>query len=117
MITKEINIRNFFKTLSNEDLANSVYLFGLDFDNISLDDLFGHLIALYNEVVILKDMVDRNFEQREGEHVLLPRDPKVQSVIIGDYYRKKGVLSKVLNNNDVYEVFIDYNTKQSTSNK
>ena len=114
---KELAIRNFFKTLSNEDIANSVYLFGLDFNKISLDSLFGYLIALYNEVIVLKDMVDRNFEQREGEHVLLPKDPKVQSVIIGDYYRKEGVLLKILNNKDVYELFIDYTAKQVTSGK
>lgn len=108
MDSSEQNIRNYFKTFTQEDLANSVYLFGIDFDKESLDTIFGYLIALYNEVVILKDMINRDFEQREGEHVLLPKDPKIQTIIIQDYFRKEAALQKALNNEDVYNKLISY---------
>lgn len=39
MITTEQNIRNFLKTLTVEDITNSVHFFGIDFDNESIETI------------------------------------------------------------------------------
>lgn len=111
MDTTEQNIRKYLKTFTYEDIVNSIYLFGVDFDTASIDDIMQSLCSLYKEVSDLKVMVDRNFEPLDGER--LPKDPRVQAVIIQDYDIKKTVLLKALSNTDIYNALKSYRMAES----
>ena len=113
MNTTEQNIRNYLKTFTVEDIANSVYLFGIDFDTAPIDDIMQSLSSLYKEVMGLKDMVDRDFNQKDGELVLLPKDRASQEVVIRDYSRKESALLKALSNEDIYNEFVSYKMAES----
>ena len=106
MDAAEQNIRNYLKSFTVEDIANSVYLFGIDFDTVSIDYIMESLNALYEEVKTLKAMVDRDFKPLNGE--LLPKDPVVQTGIIQDLYKKESALLKALGNKDIYSAFVNY---------
>lgn len=111
MNTTEQNIRNYLKTFTDEDIANSVYLYDINFDTAPIDYIMQSLISLYKEVSALKAIVDRNFEPLDGE--FLPKDPVIQAGIIQDYYRKESALSKALSNEDIYNAFNSYKIAES----
>lgn len=106
MNATELNIRKFLKTLSVEDIADSVYLFGIDFDNASMKSIMGAINSLYEHVDTLKSIIDRNFESMNGER--LPKDSVTQAVIVQDCSRKESALAKILSNQDVYNAFMNY---------
>ncbi len=110
---RESKIREYLKTLDYVDIANSTFLFGVDFDNDSIDQIMKSISALYMNVMSLKDLIDRDFKPVGGE--LLPKDPETQSIIIRDYNAKESALYKVLNNDDVYSAFIDFAKKERES--
>ena len=106
MLTAEQNVRNYLKSFTVEDIANSVYLFGMDFDTVPIELIMESLGTLYEEVKTLKGMIDRDFNPVNGE--ILPKDPVIQSNIIQDCFKKESALLKALSNKDVYEMFINY---------
>ena len=106
MYTTEQNIRNYLKTFTVEDIANSVYLFGVNFDTEPIESIMQSLNALYEEVKTLKGMIEKDFKPQNGE--LLPRDPMTQAGVIQDCYRKESALLKALSNTDIYNMFITY---------
>ena len=110
---RESKIREYLKTLDYVDIANSTFLFGVDFDNDSIEHIMAMIMSLYINVKNLKSIIDRNFKPVDGE--LLPKDPTVQAMIIRDYYAKESALNKVLNNDDVYTAFIDFAKKEHES--
>ena len=107
----EQNIRNHFKTFTVEDIANSVYFYGIDFDTVPMETLMKNLDGLYHEVKTLNGMIERDFKPLNGE--LLPKDPAIQSGIIQDYYRKESALLKALSNDDVYSMFSEYKRNEN----
>ena len=113
MTNTEQNIRNYLKTLTVEDIADSVYLFGMDFDKAPMIDIMEALSSLYEEVKVLEGMVERNFEQEEGKHVLIPKDRYTQDTVIRNYNRKKAALEKVLRNKNIFEIFTSYKHAES----
>lgn len=102
---EELEIRQHLKKLTYEDLADSVYLFSINFNTDSLDNIFDSIMALYQNVKVLKEMVDSNFKSTDGVKVLMPSSRETQSVVIQDYVRKEFVLEKVLANKTVKSVF------------
>lgn len=106
MIDTELNIRNYFKTFTAEDLANSIYLFDINFDTVPIESIMQALNSLYEEVKDLKAIIDRDFQSQNGE--LLPKNPMIQSTIIQDCYKKEAALLKSLSNSDVYNEFVKY---------
>lgn len=106
MITEEIEIRNFMRGLTVEDIADSVHLFGADFDSESIASLIDRVISLYSEVATLKDLVTRNFESENHDKILVPQSSETQSVVIQDYYRKSAVLEKLLSNKTIMTAVI-----------
>lgn len=97
-IINECEIRNFLKTLTVEDIANSTYLFGIDFDKATIEDILECIIVLYNNVQTLHDIIRKDFKE---DGVLLPQSPETQAVIIADYECKGSVLLKLLNNSSI----------------
>lgn len=106
MIITEQNIRNFFKTLTVEDIANSVHFFGIDFDNESIETIMQILNRLYEDVKTLRNIIDRDFKSQNGER--LPKDEHTQRIIIKDCNNKETVLFKVLSNGNIYNMFIEF---------
>lgn len=111
MITTEQNIRNYLKTLTVDDIANSVYFFVIDFDIESIESIMQLLNRLYEEVKTLRSIIDRNFESQNGER--LPKDGYTQKMIIQDCYKKESALLKILSNMDVYNMFIEFKFNNS----
>lgn len=72
-IVNEHEIRNFLKTLSVVDIADSTYLFGIDFDKAPIDDILERIIVLCNNVITLQDIIRKDFKE---EGVLLPQSPE-----------------------------------------
>ena len=106
-------IRKHLKTLTAKDIADSTYLFGIDFDNDSIENIFGALNSLYEEVISLHKMINRNFTPEDDIKVMLPKDPASQTLVIQNYYAKENALLKALNNDIIYKNFITYrNTKK-----
>lgn len=110
----EQKIREHLKKLSVVDIADSVYLFGINFDKDSMDSIMSAIFALYNEVIDLKDMVERDFESRDGEKVLMPSTPQSQAVVIGDYYRKSDALTKVMASKEIRSLLGEYIRREYT---
>lgn len=106
MKNEEKEIRSFMKTLSVEDIADSVHLFGADFDQEEIDSLIERIISLYNEVVTLKNLVDRGFESENRDKVLIPQSRDTQTVVMQDYYRKESILEKLLSNKFIKDAVI-----------
>ena len=101
-------IRDHLKTLSIEDIADSVYLYGVDFDKAPIESIMEAIYSLNSEVKSLGSLVERNFEQEEGKHVRLPKDRVTKNVVIESYYQKESALRKILSNSYVYFVFDNY---------
>ena len=102
-------IREYLKKLSNEDIANSVYLVGIDFDNCALDIIINSIIQLLNEVISLKNIYD---SFKEEPKVLSPipkishnpkESPQYRQAISEEYFRKSSALTKIVSNNYIYE--------------
>jgi hypothetical protein len=110
MYNREHIIREYLKKLTVEDIADSVYLFGIDFDSEPLDSIMSALSGLFEEVQTLRGMINRDFEPQNGE--LLPKSYEVQSGIIEDCYRKESALLKILSCKEVYDEFVIYKTKE-----
>lgn len=113
MIDKESEIRHHLKTLTNEDIANSVLLVGTDFDNTPIDTIMNSIMQLILEVINLKNIYD-NF--RDEPKVLSPvprvsHDPKNSSeyrrIITEEYYRKNNALSKIVANKYIYDEVVN----------
>ena len=98
-------IRNHFNTFTVEEIANSTYFNGIDFNTEPIESIMSYLNDLFENVKTLSKMIDRNFKQKNDEHVLLPSDHNTQKIIGRDYYEKSAVLSKALSNKCVYDRF------------
>lgn len=98
----ENDIRKYLKSFSEEEIANSIYLFGLDFETDSFDNILDSIAALYDEVNTLKRIIESRFENSEGK-VLKKEQATTQYNIIQDYQKKSSVLKKMLMNDNIYE--------------
>lgn len=105
MIEKSIEqqIREHFKTFTPIDIADSTYLFGINFDTDSIESILDNVIALYREVKELRDIIDSDFRKDSEEKVLVPRGRETQSIVIENCYRKESALNKALSNQYVLE--------------
>jgi len=99
----ESDIRKYLSSLSLDDVANSVYLYGIDFNNENLDKIFESILFLYDEVATLQKIIQERFENLDETQVLTAEESAMQAAIIQDYHKKSNVLNKVLNNNEIYE--------------
>ena len=113
MYSDEQEIRAHFKTLTNEDIANSIYLIGVDLDTIDIDSLLDKVYSLYEEVNTLRRMINGGFKPEGDDPVLLPKDPRVQAGIMDDLSRKQSALIKILDNDKVYYAFWGYRQKDT----
>ena len=111
MNTIEMQIREFLKTLSLAEVYDS-NLYGIDFDKASIYSIMQSINALYNDVESLGSIVNRNFEQKEGEHILLPKDRDTQNIVAQSYYNKQSALNKLLSNQYVSYAFNSYRKSQ-----
>lgn len=105
--TDEMKIRTFLKTLTPIDIADSVHLFGIDFDTCQISEVVDSMFSLFCEVKTLERMVDNNFQSEDGEKVLMPSTPQTQTVVIQDYYRKAEALNKLLSCEELSKLFKD----------
>jgi len=117
----ENDIKKYFNNFSEEEIANSVYLYGLDFENDSFDNILDSVAALYDEVNTLNDIIVSRFENNEGK-VLTKEQSAVQYNIIQDYQKKSSILKRILMNDNVYEavesrIFEIENKKRSESSR
>lgn len=105
MIEKSIEqqIREHFKNFTPIDIADSTYLFGINFDTDSIESILDNVIALYREVKELRDIIDSDFRKDSEERVLVPRDRETQNIVIENCYRKESALNKALSNQYVLE--------------
>lgn len=106
MENNELKIRDYLKKLTDIDIANSIYLFGVDFENDPIDSIMDSIIALYDNVIGLKNIIESDFGKNNEEKILLPQTRETQSIIIGDYSKKESVLTKILNNETIQERFV-----------
>lgn len=106
MYDKDKIIREHLKTLTVEDISDSTYLFGVDFDTDSLDTIFNKLITIYDNVKTLRGMIDNDFKSPDDIKILMPSTPQTKSVIIQDCARKESALEKALANPTVYDEFV-----------
>lgn len=96
MITEEDKIRNFFKNLTVMDIANSVHLFGVDFDTCEISEIVDCVYSLFCEVKRLERIVESDFKSEDDEKVLLPSSRQTKEIVIQDYSRKCSALIKIL---------------------
>lgn len=105
MIEKSVEqqIREHFKTFTPIEIADSTYLFGINFDTDPIESILDSVIALFREVKELRDIVDSDFRKDSEEKVLVPRDRETQNIVIQNCYRKESALNKALSNKYVFE--------------
>ena len=94
-------IREYFKTFTPVEIGDSTYLFGINFDTAPMEIILDSLIALYQEVKDLRELIDSNFREDSEEKILVPKDQTTQQIVIENYYRKTCVLQKALSNTNV----------------
>lgn len=101
--TIEQQIREHFKTFTPIEIADSTYLFGINFDTDPIESILDSVIALYREVKTLKELVDSDFKKDSDIKVLVPKTQETQTIVIQNYYRKESALNKALSNEYVFE--------------
>lgn len=99
---EELKIRSFLKELSNETLADSDYLLGIDFENAPIETIVASLIRLYDNVAALKLALDLN----------MPMDKITEKTIITDFKRKQSVLFNLMSDNWIYAAIMRYKIAQ-----
>lgn len=99
----EQQIRDHFKTFTPVEIADSTYLFGINFDTDSIESILDSVIALYREVKELRDLIASDFRKDSEERVLVPRERETQNIVIENCYRKECALNKALSNRYVFE--------------
>lgn len=104
---KEEKIRTFLKTLTVMDIANSVYLYGIDFETCEISEVVNSIYSLFCEVKTLERMVENDFKSEDHGKALLPSSKETKSVVIQDYSRKCSALNKILNCPELLEMFRD----------
>lgn len=112
MINKENEIRTYLKSLTIEDIANSVYLVGVNFEKAPIDEIMSRIISLLYEVNSLKSII-ANFKDEPKVLSPIPRaslNPKdsqeYRRVITEEYYRKNNALIKIATNSYVYDELV-----------
>lgn len=104
----ELGIRNFLKSLDSRTLY-TVGLFSLDLDTCEFELILKAIRSQMTHVVVLKDMMDRNFGQSDEEtHVLIPNAPAVQYSVLSEYNDIKNAINTVLGNKDLYTLYTEY---------
>ena len=101
--TIEQQIREHFKTFTPIEIADSTYLFGINFDTDPIESILDSVIALYREVKTLKELDDTDFKKDSDIKVLVPKTQETQTIVIQNYYRKESALNKALSNEYVFE--------------
>lgn len=110
-MNQELIIRNYLKTLSVEDIANSVYMYGINFDTATIDLIISSINSLYEEVITLDRIVESGFVSETGAR--LPKDSKNQEIIIQDYSKKKDALLKILSNKNIFDLLAYYRSSNT----
>ena len=108
-------IRNHLKNLSLEDIANSVYLYGIDFNSEPIDSIVRSIYTLYEEVTLLEKIVESNFVSETGAR--LPKDSATRTIIIQDYDMKKDALGKILKNERICDLLTYYRNAYNENNE
>lgn len=104
---KETIIREHMKKLTVMDIADSVYFFGINFDTCSIDEIVSSVWSLYCEVEALERMVESDFQSDDDVKVLMPSSRETKTLVVQDYHRKKGALSKVLTCRELVDLVRD----------
>ena len=113
----EQHIREHFKTFTSTDIADSTYLFGINFDTDSIESILDSVIALYQEVKMLSDIIDSDFRKDSEVKVLVPKTQETQNIVIENCYRKEAALNKALSNPYVLESVKKRLTEKSREEK
>ena len=98
MINSENEIREHLKALTPKDIADSTYLFGVDFENEPIESILDSIISLYDETKQLNKIIESDFGKNNEEKILLPQSRETQSIVIENYSRKYDALEKILSN-------------------
>ena len=92
---EEFKIRSFLKKLTNEELYDSEYLLGINFDKAPIESIIGSLVSLYDNVSILKSRIESDLKH-------------LSPLAIDDFYRKRNVLVKLMDDNRIYASIMRY---------
>jgi len=103
-MSRDEEIRYYLSNLSKLDLANSVYLFKLDFMKCSMEVIISSIVNLYVEVNNLKEIIETRLNDKSL--VLTKEEAAKQVEIFKDYAQKSKVLDKVLANDVIYDTVI-----------
>lgn len=110
----ENEIRKYLtQNISETEKNGSIILFGVDFQNDSIQSIIEHINSLYEEVKQLDSMISRNFEPEDDVKTLLPKSHEVQQAIVHDASFKSNVLNKILASPDIYNLLIQYRVSQN----
>lgn len=104
MYTNEEKIRNFMKGLTAIDIANSVHLYGIDFESCEFSEIINSVFSLFCEVNELRRMIENDFECKDDVKVLYPSTNQTQEVIIRDYHIKQQALTKILSCQELVDI-------------
>lgn len=94
MVYDEFRMRSFLKKLTNEELYDSEYLLGVNFDKASMESIIASLVSLYDNVSLLKVKIEGN--------------NSVSSIAVEDFKRKQKVLIKIMDDNRLYAAIMRY---------
>ena len=101
---REQEIRLYLSNLSKLELADSVYLFALDFMNCPMEDIYESIVNLYVEVSNLRNIIENRLS--DDNIVLTKEELGKQQQIFEDYSKKSNALDSVMGNNVIYESVI-----------
>ena len=108
----ELGIRNFLKSLDSRTLYDAG-IFSLNLNTCEFEVILKSIRSKMNHAVVLKDMIDRDFNQSdENSHVLIPKDPAVQYSVISEYFDIKNAINIVLGNKNLYALYTEYVIKE-----
>lgn len=91
----EFKIRSFLKKLSNEELYDSEYLLGVNFEKAPMESIVSSLVSLYDNVSLLKSRIESNVKN-------------LSPLAVDDFYRKRNVLIKLMDDNRIYASIMGY---------
>lgn len=103
MLYDEYQIRHFLKKLNNEELYDSEYLLGIDFEKAPIEMIVASLVMLYNNVLKLKSKI-------EDDSSLL------SLLAVDEFKRKQKVLIKLMGDNWIYRSIMRYEIAKRNEN-
>ncbi len=106
MENDELIIRKHLKSLSHVDIADSIYLFGVNLDTEPIDSIMQDIYTLHREIRTLRSMIDRNFVPINGE--LIPQGRQAQTAVIQSCHHKEQSFAKIMSNETLYKCYIRY---------